>query len=105
MKFQKQHETHFPLGEFVCVNSKKLGTDPTFSWQIFSLTNRIAKICFSLCANKFALWKMGFTMVSSSDNICFGNLTSDINPTRASLLISSMIVLDQIVKIAYHFSK
>jgi hypothetical protein len=44
MKFQKQHEAHFPLGEFVHVNSKKLGTDPTFSWQIFSLTNCICQL-------------------------------------------------------------
>ena len=38
-----------PLGEFVCANSKKVGTDPTFMQRIFSLTNHIAKICFSLC--------------------------------------------------------
>ena len=37
-----------PLGEFVRANSKKVGTDPTFSRRIFSLTNHIAKICFSL---------------------------------------------------------
>jgi hypothetical protein len=37
-----------PLGEFVRVNSKKVGADPTFLRRIFSLTNHIAKICFSL---------------------------------------------------------
>jgi hypothetical protein len=37
-----------PPGEFVRANSKKVGTDPTFSQRIFSLTNHIAKICFSL---------------------------------------------------------
>jgi hypothetical protein len=31
-----------PLGEFVRANSKKVGTDPTFSRRIFSLTNHIA---------------------------------------------------------------
>jgi hypothetical protein len=36
-----------PLDEFVRANSKKVGTDPTFSQQIFSLTNHTAKICFS----------------------------------------------------------
>ena len=35
---------HFPLGEFVRANSRKVGTDPTFSRRIFSLTNHIAKI-------------------------------------------------------------
>ena len=35
-------------GEFVRANNKKVGTDPTFSRRIFSLTNHIAKICFSL---------------------------------------------------------
>jgi hypothetical protein len=44
----------FPPGEFVRANSKKVGTDPTFSRRIFSLTNHIAKICFSFRANKFA---------------------------------------------------
>ena len=82
MKFQKQHEAHFPLGEFLRVNSKFVAN---------FLTNRIAdqshlpRFVFSLCANKFALWKMGFTMVSSSDNICFGNLTSDIQPYQGLL--------------------
>jgi hypothetical protein len=49
-------KVHFPLGEIVRANSKKVGTDPTFSRRIFSLTNHIAKICFyvSLRANKFA---------------------------------------------------
>jgi hypothetical protein len=37
-----------PLGEFVRANSKRVGTDPTFSRRIFSLTNHIAKIFFSL---------------------------------------------------------
>jgi hypothetical protein len=37
-----------PLGEFVRADSKEVGTDPTFSRRIFSLTNHIAKICFSL---------------------------------------------------------
>jgi hypothetical protein len=43
---------HFPLGEFVCVNSKKVGTDPTFSQQIFSLTNHITKIFFRFASRK-----------------------------------------------------
>jgi hypothetical protein len=43
-----------PPGEFVRANSKKVGTDPTFSRRIISLTNHIAKICFSRRANKFA---------------------------------------------------
>jgi hypothetical protein len=42
------------LGEFLRANSKKVGTDPIFSRRIFSLINRIAKICFSLRTNKFA---------------------------------------------------
>jgi hypothetical protein len=42
---------HFPLGEFVCANSKKVGADPTFSRRIISLTNHIAKIRFSLREN------------------------------------------------------
>jgi hypothetical protein len=33
--------------------SKRVGTDPTFSVRIFSLTHHIAKIWFSLRANKF----------------------------------------------------
>ena len=45
---------NFPLGEFVRANSKKVGNDPTFSRLIFSLTNHIAKIYFSLRAKKFA---------------------------------------------------
>jgi hypothetical protein len=35
------------IGSFRII-SRELGTDPTFSWWIFSLTNHIAKICFSL---------------------------------------------------------
>ena len=27
-------QAHFPLREFVCANSKKVGTDPTFSRRI-----------------------------------------------------------------------
>jgi hypothetical protein len=42
------------LGEFIRANSKKIGSDPTFSWRFFSLTNHIANICFSHRANKFA---------------------------------------------------
>jgi hypothetical protein len=53
------NKAHFPLREFVRANSKKVGTDPTFSRRVFSPTNHIAKICFSLRANKFAKWKMG----------------------------------------------
>jgi hypothetical protein len=34
--------------------SKKVETDSTFSLRIFSLTNHIAEIWFSLRANKFA---------------------------------------------------
>jgi hypothetical protein len=39
----------------VCMDLKRVGTDPTFSRRNFSLTNHIAKskICFSLRANKF----------------------------------------------------
>jgi hypothetical protein len=37
-----------PINTFVRTNSKKVGTDTTFS-----LTNHIAKICFSIRANKF----------------------------------------------------
>jgi hypothetical protein len=43
------HKAHFPLGEFIRENSKKVGwTDPTFWRRIFLLTNHIAMICFSL---------------------------------------------------------
>jgi hypothetical protein len=51
-------KTHFPQGEFVRANFKKVGTDPNFSRRFFSLTNHIAKICFSLHANKLAYWKI-----------------------------------------------
>jgi hypothetical protein len=51
-------KAHFPQGEFVRANFKKGGTDPTLSRRFFSLTNHIAKICFSLHANKFAYWKI-----------------------------------------------
>jgi hypothetical protein len=56
-------KAHFPQGEFVRANFKKVGTDPTFwrrffSRRFFSLINHIAKICFSLHANKFAYWKI-----------------------------------------------
>jgi hypothetical protein len=47
-RWLSKSKAHFPLGEFVCANSKIVGTDPTFSQRIFSLTNHIAKICFSL---------------------------------------------------------
>ena len=34
--------------------SKRVGTDPTFSLRIFSLSDHIAEMWFSLRANKFA---------------------------------------------------
>jgi hypothetical protein len=53
---------------FVRANSKKVGTDPTFSRRIFSLTNHIAKICFSLRAKtKIRLVENGLKDAVQSD--------------------------------------
>jgi hypothetical protein len=49
--------------KFAQANSKNVGTDPTFSQPIFSLTNHITKVCLSVRAKKFAYivaMKMGF---------------------------------------------
>jgi hypothetical protein len=54
----RYNKAHFSQGEFVRANFKKVGTDPTFLRRFFSLTDHIAKICFSLHANKFAYWKI-----------------------------------------------
>jgi hypothetical protein len=48
-KLECSLKAHFPQGEFVRANFKKIGTDPTFSLRFFSLTNHIAK---------FAYWKI-----------------------------------------------
>ena len=57
---------YFLLGDSVCVN-KKVGTVPTCSRRIFSLTNfnqsRCGIFVFALChANKVAKWKIGLTI-------------------------------------------
>jgi hypothetical protein len=51
-------KAHSPLGEFVRANIKKFGTDPTFSWQIFSLTN-IAMILFFASREQICLVENG----------------------------------------------
>jgi hypothetical protein len=67
-------KTHFPQGEFVRANFKKVGTDPTFWRRLFSLTNHIAKIYFSLHANKFAYILENISLKAKSQ-VCYTGLS------------------------------